>query len=89
MNPLQPQDAFGTTHVAALLLLGIDAMANDVLAMTNGGSAEAFAEPDDFDFALVGLCVLGSRIRGFADSAPQAAPNGDAIWLRDNERVLR
>lgn len=89
MNPLQPTDAFGTTHVAALLLLGVDALAHEVFAMTEGVSAQAFVTPDDFDFALVGLCALGAHIHGFKASTPGGALRSDPSWLRDNEGVLR
>lgn len=89
MNPLQPQHAFGTTHVAALLLLGADALAQDVRFMAAGNSAKPFVDPSDFDFALLGLCALGSHIRGFAASSLESPADGHAAWLKDSERVLR
>ena len=89
MNPLQPHDAFGTTHVAALLLLGIDALAQDVRAMAADAAPDAFAEPDALDFALVGICALGAHINGFADPQPQPTPTSGATWLTASERALR
>ena len=89
MNPLQPQDAFGATHVAALLLLGVDAMAQNVEAMATGGSPNAFAEPHELDYALLGLCALRSHIRELAGSEHQRRPAGEPSWLIASDRVLR
>ena len=93
MTPLQPQDAFGRSHVVALLLVGIDALARDVNAMTDTAETRAFVEPVEFDFALVGLCKLADAVRDFGrpdhehltgTAAPETVPAPS-----HTERMLR
>ena len=89
MNPLQPQDAFGTTHVSGLLLLGINALARDVEQMTDHVQARAFTEPDDLDFVLVGLCALGAHIRSFGELDRTMRPTAGTAWPTTTQRLLR
>lgn len=86
MTPLHPRDAFGSSHIVALLAVGIDALARDIRGRASHDPTRGFNEADEFDLALLGLCALADRIHDWGGASP---PNPAGSPTAAPDRMLR